>query len=421
MGIVIPLLLVSFCCLIIWRAGDGFMTASEYVGRNLSEGVRGATINAIASSMPEVFTSLFFLFVLQQDGVGFTGGIGTTAGSAIFNSMVIPAVSVLAVISMGLTRKIEVSRKVMVRDGIALIIAEFIFLIFISGNTLRWYHGLGLMLVYVVYIVFMFGTMSKKDREEMLEESHLSEEDFEDEERKKESLTRAILTFDLERIFIGRSKINDLRAWGLLIFSTLAIALVCYFLVLGCEWIGTGEGSMPHPGPNATPQQMHTYEDSLGYSFLGMDLVGLGIPVMFVALILASAASSFPDTIISMKDAKNGNYDDAISNALGSNIFDVCFALGLPLMIYTLIHGPIVMPDAIVEQSTELRFLLWLLTIGVVVLFISGRFLGRGKAILLLALYGLFIVYVVGRGAKDETAQSIADWLVSSAHFLGIG
>jgi len=407
MGIVIPLLLVSFCCLIIWRAGDGFMTASEYVGRNLSEGVRGATINAIASSMPEVFTSLFFLFVLQQDGVGFTGGIGTTAGSAIFNSMVIPAVSVLAVISMGLTRKIEVSRKVMVRDGIALIIAEFIFLIFISGNTLYWYHGLGLMLVYVVYIVMMFGTMSKKDREEMLEESHLSEEDFEDEERKKESLTRAILTFDLERIFIGRSKINDLRAWALLIFSTLAIALVCYFLVKGCEWIGTGPGS-----GDAQHQSYHVF----GYEF-----VGLGIPVMFVALILASAASSFPDTIISMKDAKNGNYDDAISNALGSNIFDVCFALGLPLMIYTLIHGPIVMPDAIVTQSTELRFLLWLLTIGVVILFISGRFLGRGKAILLLALYGLFIVYVVGRGTKDETAQSIADWLVGTAHFLGIG
>ena len=111
--------------LIIWRAGDGFMVASEYVGRNLSDGVRGATINAIASSMPEVFTSLFFLFVLQQDGIGFTGGIGTTAGSAIFNSMVIPAVAVLAVISMGLTKEVNVSRKVMLRDGISLIIAEF--------------------------------------------------------------------------------------------------------------------------------------------------------------------------------------------------------------------------------------------------------------------------------------------------------
>ena len=110
MGLLIPLIIIAICCLVIWRAGDGFMVASEYVGRNLSEGVRGATINAIASSMPEVFTSFFFLFVLN-DASGFSGGIGTTAGSAIFNSMVIPAVSIIAVISMGVTKKIEISRK----------------------------------------------------------------------------------------------------------------------------------------------------------------------------------------------------------------------------------------------------------------------------------------------------------------------
>ncbi len=407
MGVLIPLLLIAFCCLIIWRAGDGFMVASEYVGRNLSEGVRGATINAIASSMPEVFTSLFFLFVLQQDGIGFTGGIGTTAGSAIFNSMVIPAVAVLAVISMGLTKNVEVSRKVMMRDGIALIIAEFIFLILISGSTLMWYHGLILMLVYVVYIVYMFATMSRKERDEMLEESHLSEEDFDVDHHSKESLIKAIFTFDLERIFIGKNKIGSSNAWMLLIFSTLSIAAVCFFLVKGCEWIGTGPGS----GPGG--------EES--YHLFGMEFVGLGIPVMFVALILASAASSFPDTIISMKDAKKGNYDDAISNALGSNIFDVCFALGLPMMIFTLMNGPIEMPDAIVRQSTELRFLLWLLTIAVVIMFISGKYLGKGKSYLLLILYGLFVVYVVGRGTGSELAQSIADWLVGTAHLLGIG
>ncbi|MEQ8339246.1 MAG: hypothetical protein RIA62_17935, partial [Cyclobacteriaceae bacterium] len=117
MGILIPLILITICCVVIWRAGDGFMTASEYIGRNLSDGVRGATINAVASSMPEVFTSLFFLFIMK-DAEGFSGGIGTTAGSAIFNSMVIPAVSVLAVIGIGLTKNVKVSQKVMLRDGL---------------------------------------------------------------------------------------------------------------------------------------------------------------------------------------------------------------------------------------------------------------------------------------------------------------
>jgi len=374
------------------------MTASEYIGRNLSEGVRGATINAIASSMPEVFTSLFFLFVLQ-DAVGFSGGIGTTAGSAIFNGMVIPAVAVLAVIGMKMTKRVHVSRKVLLRDGIALIIAELVFLILISGSTLYWYHGVILMGVYVLYIVYMFSTMKKSERDELLEESHPDEAVFEHDEEPQGPFLKGLITFDLERIFIGKNAISGARAWTLLVFSTLAIALVCYFLVLACEWIGS---------ESYTVAGLGTFE-------------GLGIPVMFVALILASAASSFPDTIISIKDAKNGQYDDAISNALGSNIFDICFALGFPLFVFTIINGPLEMPPEIVDLSSELRFLLWLLTVLAVVIFTSGDYFGKGKSYLLLSIYILFVVYVVGRGSGNEFAQSIADWLVGVVKFFKLG
>ena len=48
-----------------------------------------------------------------------------------------------------------------------------------------------------------------------------------------------------------------------------------------------------------------------------------------------------------MKDAQKGNYDDAVSNVLGSNIFDVCFALGFPLFLFTIIYGPIEMGSRI--------------------------------------------------------------------------
>ncbi|MEQ9466861.1 MAG: hypothetical protein RLN88_05580 [Ekhidna sp.] len=398
MGIIIPLLLITFCCIIIWRAGDGFMAASEYIGRNLSDGVRGATINAIASSMPEVFTSLFFLFILK-DAEGFSGGVGTTAGSAIFNGMVIPASAVLTVIAMKMTKRVEVSRKVMLRDGIALIIAELIFLILISGATLYWYHGLLLMLVYVAYIVFMFATMKRSQRKEQLEGRVVEEMVFVENDEPQGPFLKGLLTFDLERIFIGNNRISGRRAWSLLVFSTISIALVCYFLVLACEWVGADT-----------------------YSIAGLgEFNGLGIPVMFVALILASAASSFPDTIFSIKDAKRGQYDDAISNALGSNIFDICFALGFPLLLFTLIYGPLQIPPEMVALSSELRFLLWLLTVLIVIIFVSGTYFGRGKSFLLLGLYALFVLYIVGRGAGNELAQSIADWLVSIVRFFRIG
>ena len=63
MGITLCLGLIIATMVVIWRASDGFETASELLGENLRDGVRGATINAIGSSMqnclPRCFSSLF--------------------------------------------------------------------------------------------------------------------------------------------------------------------------------------------------------------------------------------------------------------------------------------------------------------------------------------------------------------------------
>ena len=60
MGIIIPIILIIITSIIIWKSSDGFDVASSYLGRNLSNGVKGATINAISSSMPELLTTIFF-------------------------------------------------------------------------------------------------------------------------------------------------------------------------------------------------------------------------------------------------------------------------------------------------------------------------------------------------------------------------
>ena len=98
LGLILPLVLIFLCGYVIWRAGDTFLEGSNYIGRNLRDGVKGATINAVASSMPELFIALFFLFFLK-DVTGFSGGLGASFGSVLFNSLIIPSTAVLGVLS----------------------------------------------------------------------------------------------------------------------------------------------------------------------------------------------------------------------------------------------------------------------------------------------------------------------------------
>lgn len=383
MGILISLFVVLLCCLIIWRASDAFEESSELIGENLSDGVRGATINAIGSSMPELFTTIFFLLVLQ-DTENFSGGLGTTAGSAIFNGMIIPAVVILAVIGAGVVKSIEVSKKVLIRDGISLLVAEAVLIFLIGGATLRWYHGLILMLLYVAYIVIMFSTMSAPTEDSGEEE----DEDDEDGDNPSSRLM-ALLTLDIQYALYKDEELTKGKAWVQLIVSMIVIGAACLLLVVACQWMGS---------------------DTFNVPFLG-EFSGFGIPVIFVSVVIASAATSVPDTILSIRDAKAGNYDDAVSNAIGSNIFDVCFALGLPLFLYTLVYGDITMTEEIVVYSSELRILLFVLTSIAVLIYLFGKTMGRLKAFLLLSIYAIFTLYIVGRSMDWEMATAVSDVL----------
>ncbi len=421
MGIVIPLAVILLTCLLIWRACDGFELACEYIGRNLSEGVRGGTLNAISSSVPELLTTMMALFVLE-DRDGFAIGIGTTSGSALFNSMIIPAACIFTVVGstvMGVrVASVNVRTKVVLRDGIALIACEVILILLINGNSLHWWQGLVLMGMYIAYVAYMVLSMkpdaSQADASQA--DGAADGENASDSENDCDSfMARSFywVTFgplmDLERIMVREKHRRQIanetwNGWPLLLVSTAVLGLACWVLVVACEWLGT---------PN---------ESRESYSVLGYQFTGLGMPAMFVAVIFASMATSVPDTIISIRDARDGDYDDAVANAVGSNVFDICFALGFPMFAYTLIHGPIEMSDEVAGQSGELRLMLLLLTvIGFFIYYVGKRGvhpngsqyveMRRGKAVALLVLYLAFVGYIVARVQGNPLATSIAECL----------
>lgn len=363
MDILFSLSLIILATFIVAKACSGFEVAADYIGRNLSDGVKGASINAIGSSMPELFSTFVFLFIFAET-TGFAGGMGTTAGSAVFNVLIIPAASILTAIKVFKITGVKVDKKVVLRDGLMLIIAELILLIIIT-KTLYWWHGILLMLLYVVYFGFMFMTMKNTTSQKVIMLNN----------SKPARRLAACIKLDLREAIVGNNLLQTNNSWVLLSISTIIIALACYLLVYGCELFGHAIG-------------MHGY---------------------FVAVILVAVASSMPDTILSVKDAKKGNYNDAISNALGSNIFDICFALGLPLFIYTLIYGPINIRKSMVEYILELQILLLLITIFVFFIFYFSNKIGKTKVFLLLILYALFAAYTIARAYQSSWIQPITE------------
>jgi len=354
----------------------------------MSLGVKGATINAIASSMPEFLTTMFFLFYIKNSNEfadSFSGGLGVVAGSAVFNILIIP----LAVILFGAGRlaanSFQLDKKVLKRDGLFLILSNVVFIVVISQYKINHWHGIILIVIYLIYLLLLskgngFGFGVKIGNEEP---RHTS---------KVQIRLSHFLKLDLKQIILNGKDLNRFRSWTTLIISTLFMSIGTWMLVKGTEWLGSPD-----------------------YNLFGFTLKGLDLPLVFLSVLLASAATSIPDTIISLRDAKKGNFDDSISNALGSNIFDLSFALGLPILLYTLIHGDIEMSAKIRELSVGYWLFMWVITIIVVPVFIYSKRISKKTGLLLLALYLCFIIFVFEEALDlnlfEDSVEKIIDFV----------
>lgn len=351
MEIAVSLILIFVSSIIIWRSTDGFELASDFLGRRLTKGIKGATINAVASSMPEFLSTIFFLFYLQ-DANGFSGGIGITGGSAVFNILVIPiCIYFVLLFSQGI-KKIPVQRKTFLRDGLILLVMTGFVAWVVHSPELNWWHGALLAGPYAIYIAYLF-IVNKK----VLEKS----DNFTYHPLPKGLKLKDFITLNLEKIILNGRVIKPGSAWLMLTGSILIMIAGTWMLVYATDRLGEE----------------------------------LGIPILFVSVILSAAASSIPDTMISIRDAKKGNYEDAFSNALGSNIFDISFALGFPLLIFTLLNGSIIMDDHITQASAEIWLSLLAITAITVLVFAIGKVYNKFKAWILVLVYLGFIAFVV--------------------------
>ncbi len=92
-------------------------------------------------------------------------------------------------------------------------------------------------------------------------------------------------------------------AWGTMIGSIVAIAILAIIMVEAAEIFGKT----------------------------------VGIPDIVMGITILAAGTSVPDLLSSVIVAKQGQGDMAVSSSIGSNIFDVAFGLPLPWMTYNIV------------------------------------------------------------------------------------
>jgi cation:H+ antiporter len=376
---IVPLLLMVLSCLVIWRSSDGFEVASDYLGRKLPAGIKGASINAIASSMPEFLTTIFFLFYLR-DPEGFSGGLGVTSGSALFNLLIIPSLAVMMLFSIGRGKGVRLKKKVLLREGLVLLISQVVFISFLFQGELLGKHGLILVMIYLLYLGLLVAiTRSRKNADPGYS--------LRAPRRDRPAWVRWV-SLDVTRLVLSRGRISRSLAWILLLISTSIMTFGTWLLVYATDLFGEVTG----------------------------------IPLIFVAVVLSAAATSVPDTIISVKDARKGNYDDAVSNALGSNIFDIAFALGFPILLYNLFYrSSMTLHWYVLKFTLEVWAFLLLATVLALVIMLTGKFFTRLKAFMLLGIYLLFLLFVWTQVSdlQEGIGKTLGDFFSEVAQWIG--
>lgn len=288
----------------------------------LSEAIAGATLAATATSAPELGTTVFAL--LQGTEATSDIGVGTVVGSAVFNVAAVIGVVALA-------GKATLTERVVSRDllAYALSVAALIACMIWLGEeeyAISRFEAAGLLVGYGMYVAWIAWHV-RGDRLQA------------EEQEPDDTLGRALFK---------------------LLGGILVIGVACHFLVESARELVLFTGTK------------------------------LGVPVESVtavaSVVVIAAATSVPDAFTSLAAARQGKTSLAVSNAIGSNTFDVLICLGLP---YATVGGKAIAKPIV--WSTGYLFG----TVALLYVLVRGRVLRRSHGFVFLAVYALFATLVV--------------------------
>ncbi len=354
-------LLITFY-LIAKVCDEYFVKSLEIITEKLkiSDDVAGATFMAIGSSAPELFVAIIALSQVGIESVG----TGTIVGSAIFNILVIIGASVWVT-------KTFLEWRPVVRD-IGFYVLSLLVLIFtffdgiITTKEALIYLGL-----YIFYIVTLsrwknwFPYKNQRKDKSLIEKKQEIESELE-----KELSILGIIDKGTNIIF--SLTFPNLQKHPRLYPITFIISII-YIAAISWAMVELG---------------VHIAQ-------------ALHIPQAIIALTVLAAGTSVPDLISSVIASKKGYGNMAVSNAVGSNTFDILIGLGLPWLIYTLWHGKSVTVNNANLLSSVVLLLSTVLLFAFIV--IGKKFeLSRREGLILMITYGLYLIFAITLALKPD-------------------
>jgi cation:H+ antiporter len=133
----------------------------------------------------------------------------------------------------------------------------------------------------------------------------------------------------------------------------------------------------------------------LGGIIFGSDLVvnnvaeladRVGISQKIISVTIVSVGTSLPELVTIVTAAKKGENNMAIGNIVGSNIFNICIVLGLPVIVFG---------EAATVAFGNMDIIFMILAVVLLWVFVAtGRKLRRYEGIVLMVMYGFYLAYI---------------------------
>lgn len=348
MGVVVSAMLMAWTFKNLKVISDVyFVPAVCALGKRLgmSNDVAGATLLAFGSSAPEFCTNVVASFFITNEC-----GVGDIVGSAIHNILLIIGVSAVFA-----GRMLNLWWYPLTRDSVFFLVSVVELAAFLWDEHLQIWEASVMVATYGLYITWMVWNIPIYNNIcSMLKVSNEVPEDGDDDDDEDGD---GVLYYDPIEIF-----------WRHSMPSYKSSSVSCFLLALA------------HIAWNS--YIMVDAATRFGVIF--------NIPSLFMGLVFLAAGTSIPDAFASMAAARKGEGDMAVSNALGSNIFDITVGLGLPWLVSLLMGKPIVFLGVN-------RLLYWVFgMIGVLGAFLGAVVAGRWTLSYRVgcALCGMYVGYI---------------------------